>query len=338
MFPVTSASSGGAEQILYLLTRALTQAGHRSITMAANGSRVAGELVESLAAPVNGLITEHTRATAQDHHRELISTLVRKEPVDLIHFHGLDFLTYRPKAATCAELATLHLPSDWYPAHLFHQKNLAINCVSLAQANSRPETRTGFVIRNGIDLARFKFSASKSNYLLWLGRICPEKGVVTALRVARALGMPLMVAGPVHPFSDHQKYFNDEVEPLLDSDRRYLGPVGNEDRADLLSRARALLIPSLAPETSSLVAMEAAASGTPAIALRSGALPEVIDHGQTGWTVDSEEAMAAAVSRTSEINPSLCRRRAEQHFSFERMASEYLELYRFLIERMTTAV
>ncbi len=231
LFPVSSASGGGAEQVLQLLDAALVSSGHRSIVIAAEGSDVSAELVATPAAPRE--ITEEVRAVAQACHREHLHEVLRREHVDLIHFHGLDFLSYRPVNGSTPQLATLHLPVDWYPADLFHHADVALNFVSASQAHSHTEVRRYPAILNGIDLNRFVFSASKSNYILWLGRICPEKGPDIALRVAHSLDLPLIVAGPVHPFGDHRSYFDSQVAPLFDRERSYVGPVDSRQTSGL---------------------------------------------------------------------------------------------------------
>ena len=153
LFPVGPGSGGGAEQILQILDSALVMAGHRSIVIAAKGSEVSGELVETSAS--RDEITDEIRQTAQQHHRNQIKELLDKEDIDLIHFHGLDFLSYRPSFQSVRQLATLHLPVTWYPEDLFRQENLTLNCVSASQARSHARTRLSHVISNGINLHRF---------------------------------------------------------------------------------------------------------------------------------------------------------------------------------------
>jgi glycosyltransferase involved in cell wall biosynthesis len=297
--------------------------------IAAKNSEVAGQLVETPAAQAE--ISPSIRKAAQESHRDRIERTLETEAIDLIHFHGLDFLSYRPPSQSVRQLATLHLPVSWYPEDLFQHRGLILNYVSQSQARTQANTFFTPVIGNGIDLDQFTFTPRKDNYLLWLGRVCPEKGAHIALHVARSLDLPLVLAGPVHPFGDHQTYFCEKVVPLLEDDRHYVGPVNSSQRAKLLSGARCLLVPALAPETSSLVAMEAAASGTPVIAFASGALPEIVENGKTGWIVSCEEEMADAVHRSAEIIPAACRRAAEVRFNAIRMAQDYLSLYERII-------
>lgn len=324
LFPVSSESAGGAEQILWLLDRGLVQRGHESIAVAARGSQVNGRLVETAAA--TGEITENARREAQQVHLDCIERAAAEYCVDAIHLHGLDFYTYLP-AGPRAKLATLHLPVAWYPERIFELTDVQLCCVSQSQAATVGDGVQLPVVENGIDLSQYAMSGARGNYLLWLGRVCPEKGTDIALRVARRLNLPLLAAGPVHPFADHETYFEERVKPLLDEMRRYVGAAGLEQKKKLLAEARCVLIPSLAAETGSLVAMEALASGTPVIAYRSGALPEIVEHGATGFIVDSEEEMAEAVRRIGEISPERCQRAARARFDARRMVNDYIKLY-----------
>ncbi|MBV9300852.1 MAG: glycosyltransferase family 4 protein [Acidobacteriaceae bacterium] len=334
LLPVGPDASGGAEQILSLIERGLLARGHRSVVIAAAGSEIAGELIES--AVVRGEITEEVRQNAQQVHRECIQRALKTYSIDLIHFHGLDFYSYLPEEDVPV-LATLHLPISFYPPEIFADRRVCLNCVSEMQANSVPCRNKPPVVCNGIDTERFRRVSSKKEFLLMLTRICPEKGVHIALEIAHRLDVALIIAGPVHPFKDHEIYFSEQVRPKLDERRHYVGAAGSETKTRLLAEAQCLLIPSSVEETSSLVAMEAMSSGTPVIGLRSGALPEIIDHGETGFVVDSEAEMAEAVGRISEISPAKCRRTAQRRFDARRMVDEYIGLYRSVMEKVCSS-
>jgi glycosyltransferase involved in cell wall biosynthesis len=162
---------------------------------------------------------------------------------------------------------------------------------------------------------------------LFLGRICPEKGVHVALDAVKLAGVPLFIAGEVFPYEAHQRYFADEVRPRLDRHRRFLGPVGFVRKRRLLTAASCLLVPSLAPETSSLVAREAIACGTPVIAFPNGALSEPWSTAARAFSSMTSPAMADAIRRAGEIDSGVCRRTARHRFGKDKMVAAYLGLY-----------
>lgn len=324
---------GGAEQILWQLDAALAHAGHRSIVVAAQGSRVQGELVSTPNFACE--LTDEVRHRAWDDHRRAITNILRERPVDLIHLHGLDFLHYLPPEGPPV-LATLHLPPSWYPPEIFHLKRACtwLVCVSHTQRRSCPASeRLLPEIINGVDVHRLRGRHARRGYALALGRICPEKGFHLAQEAAARAGMPLLLAGEVFHYPEHERYYREEVAPRLGRQSRFLGPVDFARKRRLLSAANCLLVPSLAPETSSLVAMEALACGTPVVGFKSGALPEIIEHGKTGFLVDNAKEMAAAINETWRLSAEDCRQAARTRFSLDRMAQEYFDLYRDLIMR-----
>ena len=229
-------------------------------------------------------------------------------------------------------LATLHLPRHFYPPRYFENipPNVSFNCVSLAQAQSFSSLSSLLgVVPNGIMLDRFRPGNGARRGLLWLGRICEEKGPHLALEIAARARQPLCLAGQVYPFSYHHQYFEREIAPRLREIPQAMflpSPTARRKQA-LLGEARALLITSLVDETSSLAAMEAAASGTPVIAFRRGALPEVVKDGVTGWIVDGVEEAVEAVGKIGEIQPGRCLREAQERFNSKKMAEGYAQLY-----------
>jgi len=318
---------GGAERVLTLLDRALVTAGHHSVVVACEGSEVRGTLVATRlpAAPFDDGAREQAHAAT----REAIADALSRFPVDVLHFHGIDFDHYLPPAGPPA-LVTLHLPPSWYSTTALHvgRPRTFLHCVSAAQRRACPPGLPLLGdVPNGVDLEIFRPGLRKRDFVLALGRICPEKGLHLAFDAAARAGFPLLLGGQVFPYEGHERYFREEIAPRVTPPSRLLGPLPLARKRRLLAAARCLLVPSLAPETSSLVAMEALASGTPVIAFPAGALPEIVEPGRTGFLVDDVEAMAAAIGTVDRIDPRECRRAAEERFSAARMIGGYFDLY-----------
>ena len=327
---------GGSEQVLSALDHALEAAGHRSVVVACAGSVVAGRHLSYPAPEPGRPIDEAVHRQGQAWVREQIGVALASEAVDVIHMHGLDFHACLPPPGV-PMLATLHLPPDWYPPGALTpaRPDSWVHCVSRSQARAMPEGPCVLPpIPNGVPVERLgALHPKKCGYALMLARVCPEKGLHLALDAAHAAGATLLIGGEVFPYAAHQAYFNEQVVPRLDRRRRYLGPVGFGQKRRLLAAAKCLLVPSLVAETSSLVSMEAASCGTPVIAFRSGALPEVVEEGRTGFLVDDAAGMAAAIRRVGELDPEVCRAVARRRFTHERMAAAYMDRYRRLARR-----
>ncbi len=339
--PVGPCGVGGAERILAELDAALVAEGHRSLVVACAGSLVAGELFAS-PMPERALVTESDRNWHRWRFQAAIDRALSKYKVDLIHMHGMDF-DQHVLPPGIPVLVTLHLPCAWYRSEVLeaNAERVQFQCVSESQRSVCPIVlRDVPVIENGVPLPPIRFDRERDEFAVVLGRICPEKNVHEALEAATKAATRVLVGGHVFPYREHGDYFQDKVEPLLNCEpvrHSFLGALETERRQRLLARAKCLLHPTLAPETSSLVAMEAMAAGTPVIAYPSGALPQIVEDGVTGFLVNNVDEMAAAIGRVQEIRPEACRAAAEQRFSRDRMVREYLDLYAALASREQVA-
>ena len=333
LLPVSQESCGGAEQMLWTLEREMNARGHQTTVAACEGSIVAGRLFDTGYAPDTSDRFEQREA---EHTMRIIEHL-RWRKFDLIHDESGHFWRHASRVRVPV-IATLHLPRTFYPAEIGRSlaHNLVFNCVSQAQAKSFSDVLPGVdIVQNGIAYREFPYAPKKRDYLLWMGRICPEKGTHVAIEVARRANMALVIAGQVYPFRWHEEYYEREVRPHLDGRVWFAETPTLERKLEMLSKARAVLLTSSVDETSSLVAMEAMACGTPVVAFRRGAFPEVVVDGETGFVVDSEDEMVEAIGRVGEINPLECRVRVEREFSAERMADEYEALYERVIGERT---
>lgn len=320
---------GGSEQVLSEIDRALVEHGHRSVVVAPLGSQCFGTLYATagLPSPLDAV----ARARAVDETRRVLRRALSELDVDLVHLHGLEFYEY-VRDVDVPVLVTLHLPFRCYvpealvsaPAHVrFH-------CVSESQRRTAPPHLALLpTIENGVRIPRERPDWFKRDYVVALGRICPEKGFHLALEAAHRTGAELVIGGRLFEYSEHVEYFKRELLPRLDDARRFIGPVHGEDKLRLLAEAACVVVPSLIDETSSLVAMEALASGTPVVAFRRGALPEIVRDGKTGFLVSDVDEMAKAIQRVRDgaIDPQACRRVARERFSIGRTVARYLNNY-----------
>ena len=326
---VGSNAVGGVEQLIAALDTALVKAGHTSLVIAGDGSRCDGELIE---APSGAGVSDDEAASVMKATRDLVARTLEEFTIDLVHVHGHDLIGAVPDRDVPV-LATLHQPPAWYPTRVFahHQPSLRFACVSHSQRRSFFADTAVDVIPNGVDLELFAPVTNKEDYVVSMGRICPQKGFHLALEAARLARIPAKLAGAVSPYAAHQQYFRDSIVPRLDGERVFVGAVGGLGKRVLVARARALIVPSLVDATSSLVAMEALACGTPVIAMRRGALPEIVEHGVTGFLVDGFLDMVDAIANVSAISPEACRAAAERRFDGRLMTRAYLDLYERMI-------
>ncbi|MGB6941153.1 MAG: glycosyltransferase family 4 protein [Bryobacteraceae bacterium] len=241
---------------------------------------------------------------------------------DLIHSH-YDFmaLTYSRLVKTPV-LTTIHGFSS--PKIMpVYQKYRDGYFVSISDSDRAPGLNYLATVYNGIDLSLYPLQESRGEKLIFLGRIHPDKGVHLAIAVARLSGLPLLIAGIIQD----QEYFKTQVEPCLDREIQYIGPVDVAGKNELFSRARALLHLNTIPERFGLVLAEANAAGVPVIAMDLGSCREVIEDGKTGFLVHGVNEAVEALKRVDTIDRAVCRRRVEQCFSIETMVEAYERVY-----------
>jgi glycosyltransferase involved in cell wall biosynthesis len=198
--------------------------------------------------------------------------------------------------------------------------------LSGAQREHLPTARWAATVPNGLRPERFPFRAAKGDYAVFLGRMSPDKGPVWAVDAARAAGIPLVMAAKCREDVE-VRYFDHAVAPLLGGDVQWIGEIGGRRKVELLAGARCLLFPIDWEEPFGLVMIEAMACGTPVVALRRGAVPEVVDHARTGWVCDRPAELPAALQRTADLDPRDCRTAAEERFSAAGLAAGYERVY-----------
>jgi glycosyltransferase involved in cell wall biosynthesis len=248
---------------------------------------------------------------------------------DVIH-NSFDFLplTYSDLVDTPI-VTTIHGFSSEQILPVFEKYNGRGYYVAISDADRHERLDYVATIHHGIDLREFELERTVGNYLLFFGRIHPDKGTVEAIDVAEQADMPLTIAGIIQD----RRYFEQFVEPRLDGERvRYVGPVGPERRAGLLGGARALLHLVNFDEPFGFSVVEAMACGPPVVAARRGSMPEIVDHAENGFLVDSQEDAVAAVHASGTLDREAVRASVEERFDVERMVDDYLALYRRVVE------
>ena len=249
---------------------------------------------------------------------------------DIIHNH-FDFLplSYTGLVSTPV-VTTIHGFSSTAILPAYERYNGKTAYVSISDADRSERLDYAATVYHGIDLAQFTFQPEAGSYLLFFGRMHPDKGAAEAVAIARAAGMPLVLAGPVQDKS----YFASQVEPHVDGQAvRYVGTVGPEERNRLLGGAYALLHPIAFAEPFGLSVVEAMACGAPVVAFANGSMPELIRDGKTGFIVHSVDEAVSALGRVPEISRARCRREAETRFSAGRMVEDYIAVYQQVIDR-----
>jgi glycosyltransferase involved in cell wall biosynthesis len=247
---------------------------------------------------------------------------------DLIH-NSFDFLplTYSGLVKTPV-ITTVHGFSSERIVAVYEKYNERGYYVAISEADRHERLHYIATIHHGIDLSAFEARSAPGTYLLFFGRIHPDKGTVTAIDVAERAGLPLTIAGIIQ---DHE-YFERFVEPRLDGERvKYIGPVGSGARGDLLAGARALLHLIDFEEPFGYSVVEAMACGTPVIANARGSMPEIVRHGEGGYLVHSLDEAVAAVHASGDMDRLLVRASVERRFDVDRMVDEYLDVYRRVV-------
>jgi glycosyltransferase involved in cell wall biosynthesis len=248
---------------------------------------------------------------------------------DLIH-NQADFVPLGfSRLVDTPMVTTLHGMSSERIVPVYERYQDRVSYVAISDADRRPELRYAATIHHGIALEEFPFDPRGSDDLLFFGRIHPDKGPAEAIEAAKRSGRRLVMAGIVQD----QGYYERRVAPAIDGERVvYDGPVGGDARVRMLGSARALLHLIRFDEPFGLSVIEAMACGTPVIATRRGSMPELIEHGVTGFLVDDLDGAVEAIARIDEIDRMACRAAVAARFTVDRMADRYLALYRALLD------
>jgi glycosyltransferase involved in cell wall biosynthesis len=330
---------GGVEWVVSGLTEALVARGHAVTLFCAPGSVSSAQVVPVLDVTHPDEIERSLHEA--DHVARafgLIEAGTEGERFDVVHDHcGFTALAMADRT-DLPFVHTLHGQFTTSTAAFYehHGHKAALVAISQAQLASAPVgLATVGVIPNPIDVLAWPVREDKDDYVLWVGRMTPEKGPQRAIAAARAADVPLVLAGVIQP--GQQEFFAREVAPHIDGERvRFAGEVGGAVKRSLFAGARALLMPIRWAEPFGMVMAEALACGTPVIAFPRGAARELVVDGETGFLVDDEEAMGAAVARLHQIDAHECRRWIAEHCDVDVVAAAYERAYRAVMRGGST--
>jgi glycosyltransferase involved in cell wall biosynthesis len=324
---------GGTERVVSYLTEELMRLGHDVTLFASGDSETTARLVP--ACPRALWRDPNCRETLPHHVRlmELVFHEARK--FDVIHFHG-DYLHFpllrrhaTPGVTTLHGRVHLH---DLQPLFDEFRKTPLVS-ISDSQRRPLPEANWQATVYHGLPRDLHTFGQRAGDYLLFIGRISPEKRLDRAIEIARRTGRQLKVAAKI--YDEDRAYYQNSIEPILSDSKsfvEFIGEVGGEDKDQLIGNAYALVFPIDWPEPFGLVMIEALACGTPVIAWDNGSVPEVLTDAETGFVVDTMDEAVKAVGRVARLSRHACRRAFEQRFDATRMAQNYVEVYSRLIE------
>ncbi len=350
-WPLPPAGYGPWELVAYNLVEGLVRQGHDVTVFAAGGSKTSAKLVATIPHALETWPKSDTcRTRAFDRHTGLlegppegavlerlhIATCMERAAdgeFDVVHSHlHVNALVYA-RLIRCPLVSTLH-GAAWARAHhaiLGAYRDQPFVSISEAERTLMPELNYVATVHNGIRIDDFPFEQDKDDYLLFAGRLSPEKGPDVAIEIAKRAGRRLLLAGMIEP--QYQDYYDTQVQPHIDGKRvEYLGLLSQKELAPVYRKAAGVLFTISWCEPFGLVAVESQASGTPLIATRYGALPEIIVEGETGFVVDSVEQATRAVDKLAEIKPYACRVNVERRFTDDAMARGYAEVYANLAE------
>jgi glycosyltransferase involved in cell wall biosynthesis len=331
-FSVPPRSQGGTEIAIDRLTRGLVARGH-DVTLFASGDSQTTARLHSVVPRATQDDPASTAYLEREYEvRNVAEAYALADRFEILHSHWptpaayFSHSTERPSVMTYAYIEK-HL-HDYYRAHC---PKLRPVCVSEAQ--NRMLGGGLPVIPYGIDVSRVPFGPVPGDFLITIGRLVPHKGADRAIAIAMSAGLPIVIVGEVTPYlAESQPFYEEKIKPHVDGVRvRHFPSLPNDEVLALLSRARAFLFPISWDEPFGLVVAEAMAAGTPVIGTRRGSLPELVEHGVTGFLGQTDEELSDLVARVSEIDRAACRRRAEERYGFERMVSDYETFYRKIL-------
>lgn len=318
---------GPWEQVASNLTEGLVERGHKVSLFATGNSLTKAELEWVCKLPYEEDKDKDPKVMECLHISHLMEQARR---FDIIHNH-FDFLplSYSGLIGT-PMITTIHGFSSPRILPVYKKYNKTVAYISISNSDRNKELDYLDTIYHGLDPEKFTFKKEKRDYLLFLGRIHPDKGTHAAIEIAKKSDLPLKIAGLIQDVD----YFNCEVKPHINNEKvQYLGNVGPEVRDELLGSAKALLHPIFFEEPFGLSVLESMICGTPVIAFKRGSMPELIEEGKTGFLPNTISEAVLAVKALTQLDPKACRAHAVKYFSLDTMVNAYIKAYHTVIDQ-----
>jgi glycosyltransferase involved in cell wall biosynthesis len=321
---------GGTERIVSYLTEELVRLGH-DVTLFASGDSIT--MADLVPIVPRALRLDPSVEHQLYYHLVMIDELrQRAAEFDLIHFHidAIHLPTFRPIANKT--VTTLHGRLDMHDLQAFYRtfNDVPLISISNSQRKPMPPVRWLNTVYHGLPANLYKLHPQPGEYLAFLGRISSEKQPDEAIAIAKRTGLPLKIAAKVD--AADRRYYKENIEPLLGHPLiEFIGEISDTQKADFLGNAKALIFPIGWPEPFGITMIEAMACGTPVIAYNCGSVPEVVDHGITGYIVNNAEEAAAALGNLERLDRRRIRQQFEKRFTADRMTKDYLSVYNDLL-------
>ncbi|MCP9000994.1 glycosyltransferase family 4 protein [Pseudarthrobacter sp. RMG13] len=325
--PIPPAGYGGIERVVDSLARGFIAAGHQVLLAAASDSTCPAPMVPGMR-PSEPAALGFTLSELS----HVIRAYEGLGDVDIIHDHTLAGPLLARRRSAAPVVTTIHGPLTPASADLYRAMaaDTAIIGISRDQASRVPDVPITRVIHHGMDVSAVPVGSGAGGYVCFVGRMCPDKGVLEAIHIARRAGIPLRIAAKMRE-PDEIAYFRSVIEPLLGSNEDFMGELGDTDKFQLMGEAMAFLNPIQWSEPFGLVMIESLSTGTPVVGTPIGSAPEILDHGKTGY-LGPTDSLHTFVPLTAQLDRSHCRDRALKLFSTERMVGNHLDLYTKLLE------
>lgn len=324
---------GGTERVVSYLTEELVEKGH-DVTLFASGDSITKAHLEAITP--EALRLSHC-ADPLVHHQLMLQKIIdRYHEFDIVHFH-IDYLHFPiSRLLNYPQITTLHGRLDLPDLKPLYQNFQDMPLVSISNDQRKPLPFANWqkTIYHGLPFDLYEYGEGKGGYLLFLGRISPEKSPDRAIEIAKRCNMKLIIAAKVDPADQH--YYETVIEPLLHHPLiEFVGEVNEAQKKALLMNAAALIFPINWPEPFGMVMIEAMACGTPVIAFKNGSVPEIIQHGINGFITESIDEACIATKNLHKINRLVCRHEFEKKYTASIMADHYIDLYRKIVQRKT---